>query len=210
MKLFMNDAGKTNGLTIAVVAVLAIIAGVAGYSMGSKKDEPPASAFGAGPDATAENPHGGQPGQATLPTLESLLPQLEKKVAANPKDIDQRLLLAQTYNEVGKRDQGVKTLRAIHRDAPANSQATILLATSLMQGNNPAELKESFALLDEAARARPAVEVMARLYQGEIRQRLGDPAGAKKIWGDQLAKMPAGDPRRAMYESKLAGEKSPH
>ncbi len=210
MKLFMNDTGQKNWLVILAVAVLAISAGVVGYSMGSKKDEPPASAFGAGPDGAPENPHGGQPGQAALPTLESLLPQLEKKVAANPKDIDQRLLLAQTYNEVGKRDQGLKTLRAIHRDAPANNQATILLATSLMQGNNPAELRESFTLLDEAARARPAVEVMARLYQGEIRQRLGDPAGAKKIWSAQLAKMPAGDPRRAMYESKLAGEKSPH
>jgi len=210
MKLFMSDAGKKNRLTIAVVAVLAVIAGVAGYSMGTKKDEPPASAFGAGPDSAPENPHGGQPGQAALPTLESLLPQLEKKVAANPKDIGQRLLLAQTYNEVGKRDQGLKTLRAIHRDAPANSSATILLATALMNGNNPAELRESFTLLDEAVRARPAVEVMARLYQGEIRQRLGDPAGAKKIWGAQLAKMPAGDPRRAMYKSKLAGEKSPN
>lgn len=206
MKLFMNDTGKKHGLTILVVAVLAIVAGVVGYSMGSKKDEPPASAFGAGTDGSADNPHA-QSGQATLPTLESLLPSLEKKVAANPKDIDQRLLLAQTYNEVGQRDKGLKTLRAIHRDAPANSSATILLATTLMNGNNPAELRESFTLLDEAARARPAVEVMARLYQGEIRVRLGDPAGAKKIWSDQLAKMPAGDPRRAMYESKLAGGK---
>lgn len=209
MKLFMNDTGKKHGLTILVVAVLAIVAGVVGYSMGSKKDEPPASAFGAGTDGTPDNPHA-QPGQATLPTLESLLPSLEKKVAANPKDIDQRLLLAQTYTEVGQRDKGLKTLRAIHRDAPTNSSATILLATALMNGNNPAELRESFTLLDEAVRVRPAVEVMARLYQGEIRVRLGDPAGAKKIWSDQLAKMPAGDPRRAMVESKLAGEKSPH
>ena len=207
MKLFMNDAGKKNWLVILAVATLAVIAGVVGYSMGSKKDEPPASAFGAGPDSTPQNPHGGQSGQATLPTLESLLPQLEKKVAANPKDIDQRLLLAQTYNEVGQRDKGLKTLRAIHRDAPANNHATILLATSLMQGNNPAELRESFTLLDEAVRARPPVAVMARLYQGEIRVRLGDAAGARKIWRDQLAKMPAEDKRRAMYESKLAGGK---
>lgn len=210
MKLFMNESGRKNGLTIAVVAVLAIIAGVAGYSMGSKKDEPPASAFGAGPDGAPTNPHGGQAGSATLPTLESLLPQLEKKVAANPKDIEQRLLLAQTYGELGQRDKAIKTLRAVYREQPAKVEATVLLATALMNGNNPAELRESFALLDEAVRARPAVEVMARLYQGEIRQRLGDPAGAKKIWGAQLAKIPAGDPRRAMYESKLAGEKSPH
>jgi cytochrome c-type biogenesis protein CcmH/NrfG len=204
MKLFMNEPGTKRGFTVGVVLVLAVIAGVIGYSMGSKKEGAPASAFGHGPEHESGDPRTAA-GQGGPPSLEALLPQLERKVAANPKDIDQRLLLAQTYNEVGQREQGLKTLRAVHRDVPGNTTATIMLATMLMIGNDPKELQESFTLLDEAVRTRPALEVMARLYQGDIRQRLGDPAGAKKIWSEQLAKMPAGDQRRAMYENKLAG-----
>jgi len=208
MKLFMSDSDSKHWPLIIGIVVLAVVGGAVGYWLGHQKEQPPASAFGANPGAPATampgSPHA-PTGQATLPTLEALLPGLEKKVAANPRDIDQRLLLAQTYKEVGQRDKSLKTLRAIHRDAPANTSATILLATTLMQGNNPAQLKEAFALLDRAVRERPPVEVMARLYQGEIRQRLGDVAGARKIWNAQLAKMPPGDGRRALYENKLAG-----
>lgn len=114
------------------------------------------------------------------------------------------MLLAQTYSEVGQHDKGLTTLRGVHKDAPDNTRATILLATTLMERSAPAELREAFALLDDAARRRPEVAVMARLYQGDIRTKLGDPKGAEKIWRDQLIQLAPDDPRRAMYEAKVA------
>lgn len=137
-------------------------------------------------------------------SLSDLLPGLEAKVAANPKDIDQRLLLARTYSELGQRDKAVRELRIVHRAQPKNTEVTILLATALMEGDSRRDLDESFALLDEAVRQNPAVSPMARLYQGDIRAKLGDTKGAIRIWQDYLNHMSAGDQRRSMFEDKIA------
>jgi len=137
-------------------------------------------------------------------SLGDLLPRLEAKVAADPRDNGQRMLLAQTYVELGQHTKAVEQLRLLHKQAPHDNPTTILLATSLMQQGTPAELRESSKLLDEAVREKPAVMPMARLYQGDIQMKLGDAPGAVKIWKDYLGKMSAADPRRAMFEEKIA------
>ncbi len=163
-------------------------------------------------DATAEPeprfgtlpPTAEQPAAATAASLGDLLPGLEAKVAANPRDADLRVLLAQTYGELGQRDKGIQELRAAHRIAAQDTRITILLATALMEGNVPKELREAHKLLDEAVRLKPAVAPMARLYQGEIQVKLGDRPGAVRIWKTYLGQMPADDPRRGMFEEKIA------
>ena len=137
-------------------------------------------------------------------SLSDLLPGLEAKVVANPNDVDQRLLLAQTYNELGQRDKAIHELRIVHRAQPKNTEVTILLGTALMEGDSRQDLNESFALLQDAVRLNPAVSPMARLYQGDIRIKLGDTRGAIRIWQDYLTHMSAGDQRRSMFEEKIA------
>lgn len=187
------------GITALVIACF-----VAGYAFGTRGKQLPDYPF-ASADAPGGDPHPmGADMNGPAPSLNDLLPGLEAKVAANPKDIDQRPLLAQTYNEVGQRENSVKTLRAIHKDAPDNTRVTILLATMLTDTNSPRDLRDAFALLDDAARRKPAVEVMARLYQGDIRAKLGGAKGARAIWRKELARLPGDDPRRQLYQTKLA------
>lgn len=44
---------------------------------------------------------------------------------------------------------------------------------------------------------------MARVYQGEIRLRLGDRAGVLKIWNDCVGRISAGDPRGQMFVERI-------
>lgn len=175
------------------VAVIAVVLAVVGYALGW---------FRSTPEWTAP-PHA-QETASSVASLADLLPGLEAKVAANPKDASQRLLLAQTYTELGQRDKSIKELRVVHKAEPQNNQATILLATALLESTAPADLREAQKLLEDAVRQNPAVAPMARLYQGDILVKLGDAKGAVKVWKDYLGQMPAGDPRRGMFEEKIA------
>jgi cytochrome c-type biogenesis protein CcmH len=141
--------------------------------------------------------------------LADLLPGLEAKVAADPKNVDQRVLLGQTYGELGQWDKAVKELRNAHRAAPKDARITIVLATALMNGGTPGELRESYKLLDEAVGRKPEVAPMARLYQGDILMKLGEEQRALKVWQDYLGKMPADDPRRKLFEDQIAQASAP-
>jgi cytochrome c-type biogenesis protein CcmH/NrfG len=105
-------------------------------------------------------------------SLGGLVAGLEKKVAANPGNIDQQLLLAQTYNELDNRDKSLKLLRSLNKQSPKNAQVKITLATILMKSEDKQELKEASQLFDEAIQLKPEVGSMARMYQGEIRVKL--------------------------------------
>lgn len=183
----------STGIAVMVLAMFGV-----GYKLGGLQSS---NASGM---ATPE--HGQMDGQknATAPSISDLLPGLEAKVAAKPQDADQRRLLAQTYMELGQPDKGIEHHRTLHKQAPSDNPTRILLATALMQRGSPADLSESYKLLDSALRANPAVAPMVRLYQGDIKLKLGDSAAAIKIWKDHVGKMSAGDPRRAMFEEKIA------
>lgn len=105
-------------------------------------------------------------------SLSGLVAGLEKKVAANPENIDQQLLLAQTYNELNDRTKSLKLLRSLNKQNPKNAQVKITLATILMKSEDKQELKEATQLFDEAIQLKPEVGSMARMYQGEIRVKL--------------------------------------
>ena len=109
---------------------------------------------------------------AVASSLNSLVAGLEKKVAANPENIDQQLLLAQTYNELDERAKSLILLRTLNKKAPNNSRVKITFATVLMKSTNNAELKEALKIFDEAIKLDPEVANMARKYQDEIRGKL--------------------------------------
>jgi cytochrome c-type biogenesis protein CcmH/NrfG len=181
---------------IVGAAMLSVAMFAAGYWLGGepRSSELPSPHLDSRP-ANAEQPAG---------RLEDLLPALEAKVAASPRDHDQRLLLARTYAEVGQRDKAIQALRAVRKDAPQNHEAVILLATALMDGARENEWREAYRLFDDAVRLKPAVTPMARLYQGELSIKLGDRRAAKRVWTDYLRSAPADDPRRAMFEQRIA------
>ena len=188
---------RWQALGIGAVVFTLLMFGV-GYSLGwLRTGTVPEGELSAQPGMTQT----AGPGVASLGDL---LPRLEAKVAAKPGDSGQRMLLAQTYVELGQHAKAVEQFRLLHKQAPHDNPTTILLATSLMQQGTPTELRESSKLLDEAVREKPAVIPMARLYQGDIQMKLGDTPGAIKIWKDYLGKMSAGDTRRAMFEDKIA------
>jgi cytochrome c-type biogenesis protein CcmH/NrfG len=111
--------------------------------------------------------------------LSGLVAGLEKKVAANPENIDQQLLLAQTYNELDNRAKSLKLLHSLNKQAPKNAQVKITLATILMTGMDKQELQEAAQLFDEAIKLKPDAANMARLYQGEIQVKLDNMAKQK-------------------------------
>ena len=104
--------------------------------------------------------------------LSGLVAGLEKKVAANPENIDQQLLLAQTYNELDNRAKSLKLLQSLIKQAPKNPQVKITLATILMTSTDKQELKQAARLFDDAIKLKPEAASMARLYQGEIQVKL--------------------------------------
>jgi cytochrome c-type biogenesis protein CcmH/NrfG len=105
-------------------------------------------------------------------SLGSLVEGLEKKVAANPENIDQQLLLAQTYNELDSREKSLVLLRKLNKQEPKNPQVKITLATVLMKSSDKQELNEALRMFDDAIKLKPDAGSMARLYQGEIKVKL--------------------------------------
>lgn len=191
-------------LVIAGAALLGAAVFAAGYLLGGRE---------AGPDSLPRMPRLSEITREPAPAdgepivagrLDDLLPTIEAKVAANPGDFDQRVLLARTYLEVGQRDKALSALRALGKDAPQNTEVLILLATSLSDGGTPDELREAYRVYDTTVKVKPAVAPMARLYQGEVLEKLGDRNGAIRVWKDYLATMSVGDQRRALFEQRIA------
>jgi len=148
-----------------------------------------------------------EPARTAVPppvaSINDLLPRLEAKVAANPGDTGARLLLAQAYGETGQRERALDTIAALRRAEPRNAQALLVEATVRLQGDG-ADLKRSYDLLDEAARLEPALAATARLYQGRVRERLGQVPAALEIWRRETGRLAADDPRRAQFEAEIA------
>lgn len=143
------------------------------------------------------------PGNA--PGLGDLLPRLEAKVAANPGDIDGRILLAQTYNELGQRAKGLESMRKLRQELPLNDRVSFALGALLMKSDAKPDLQEALKLLEvSAASKQAAINNLARVYQGQVMVKLGDSKGAVKLWSSYLKTLPPGDERRASIEAELA------
>jgi len=139
------------------------------------------------------------------PGLGDLLPRLEAKVAANPGDIDGRILLAQTYNELGQRAKGLESMRKLHQELPLNDRVSFALGALLMKSDAKPDLQEALKLLEvSAASKQAAINNLARVYQGQVMVKLGDSKGAIKLWSSYLKTLPPGDERRASIEAELA------
>jgi len=170
--------------TIVGAAALLAVTFTLGYVVGNNSQKSPVEttnilsatdmehAFGSAKSSVHE-PAMQEP---SVMSLGGLVAGLEKKVAANPENIDQQLLLAQTYKELDNRSKSLNLLHSLNKQAPKNAQVKITLATVLMTGDDKQELKEASQLFDEAIKLKPEVASMARLYQGEIKVKLDNMA----------------------------------
>lgn len=173
---------KQNARTIAGAAALLAATFVLGYWVGNKNHQNPVVTPAMLTSTDMEHAFG----SVKLPAhdtamrepaamgLSGLVAGLEKKVAANPENIDQQLLLAQTYNELDNRAKSLKLLQSLNKQAPRNPQVKITLATILMTSTDKQELKQASQLFDDAIKLKPEAASMARLYQGEIQVKLGN------------------------------------
>ena len=144
-----------------------------------------------------------QQGQVSAPGLESLVAGLEKKVAADPS-LSNRLLLAQTYNELGMRDKALAGMRELQKENSDNGRVNLILSSMLSRSNDEAELKESLTLLDKLSGDKTVQQYLVELYRGDALIRVQDHDGALKHWKLALEKMPEADNRRAILEKRIA------
>lgn len=174
-------------LTLAIGVALLVISFSLGYWTGNKNKQGPLEtpnalsnqdmehAFGSIQPTTAEtSPHESASQGGMVMGLGGLVAGLEKKVAANPDNIDQQLLLAQTYKELDNRGKAITLLQTLNKRVSKNAQVKFTLAKILMSGENKQELKQAEKLFDEAIKLQPDLAKDARLFQGEIKVKLNE------------------------------------
>lgn len=152
----------------------------------------------------ADKKPAGAPGRLQAPDLGSLLGRLEDKVKAEPANMGNRLLLAQTYNELGLGDKAVEEARAARKQDPSHARAKLVLAAILSKRDNKEGLEEAKTLLQELTASSDIKQYLVAMYLGDTFIRLGDHDAALKQWQLAVEGMPVSDNRRAGLEKRIA------
>ncbi len=154
---------------------------------------------------TQSNSDGEGQGSAMVPGLEMLVSGLENKVNADPTNVSNRILLAQTYAELGRLADGMAILKEIRQKHPNNSQAAVALAAVLIKTEEQDNLKSAITILDDSIKRFVDVRTIAVFHKAEAMDKLGKPQEAKDLWKGLLGSLPKGDQLRPQVEQKLAG-----
>jgi len=139
-----------------------------------------------------------------VPMLANLLAGLEKKVAADPQNMGLKMLLAQTYAEVGEISRGLGILREMNKSDPDNKKVSLVYATVLGKSNNPAELNEAMGLLNDLEKSNPEQKGTVLLQRGRIYLRMGETESAKKQWQQVVTELPETSGYRKQAELELS------
>jgi len=145
-----------------------------------------------------------QEGAVNAPDLGRLVKGLEDKVAADPSNVNNKLLLAQTYNELGMQNKAIKTMRAIQKEQPNDGRTNLIFVSILSRSNDQKNLKESLSIMDKLSKDKTIKQYLVNLYRGDSLIRMQDHAGALKYWKLALKEMPSEDNRRAIIEQRIA------
>jgi cytochrome c-type biogenesis protein CcmH/NrfG len=139
------------------------------------------------------------------PGLEGLITGLEEKVAADPTNVGRRILLAQTYKELGMGDKSLETLRAIQKEFPENLRAKLVLASVLSQRQDDVELKEALSLLEKLSKVKDESikPYLVEMYEGDVFIRLKEHEKAMKKWKLALETMPKADNRYEILQKRV-------
>jgi tetratricopeptide (TPR) repeat protein len=151
------------------------------------------------------------PGTGTAPSSDQAAPglgdlvgRIEAKVKSDPANLGNRILLAQTYGEIGRLDEGVAELRKIYAEKLDTGRVDMVLASLLIKVATPPALAEAGKLLDSAQKRDPSQAGFVQLYKGRMLVAQGKTDEAVKLWNGALAKLPAGDPARTQIEGEIS------
>lgn len=150
-----------------------------------------------------------RPGTSSAPGLEDLLAGLESKVRADPANVANRILLAQTYQELGSREKALSEARDIVAKNSSHSRARLVLASILSTGDQQPELTEAMTLLEGLRADTEVQQSLVQMYLGDAQAHLGDRQGALDHWQSALESMPATDNRRADVQRRISNLESP-
>jgi cytochrome c-type biogenesis protein CcmH len=172
-------------LTVAAVAIaVPVLAAVIYMQVGSPD-----------PTETADGAGGGD--------IDNMVQQLADKVAQNPRDIESVILLARTYNRLGKFPEAVNMYRQVLAMEPdANNfssygEALVFAA----QGVVTKDAHEAFVMALSLDRTEPR----ARFYLGLEQVDKSQPNNAIAIWRDLTASAPPEAPWLQMVQDQMAG-----
>lgn len=137
------------------------------------------------------------------PSLSTLLPGLEAKVAANPGDFSLRLLLAQTYVELEQYNKAIPVLNALRREAPKRPDIALLSVKAGLPSANIASLRADLATL-KSLNDSDVDAVDLWMVRGKVLTRLDERGPARDAWLKARSLLPAGDARATDIEMELA------
>ena len=143
-------------------------------------------------------------GSVGAPGLDMLVKGLEDKVASDPGNVGNRILLAQTYNELGMQDKALTEMRNLQKEQPDNGRVNLVLGSILSSSNDQDMVKESLGILDKASGGEGIQQYLVDMYKGDALIRMQDHDGALKHWKAALENMPASDNRRVTLEQRIS------
>ncbi|NOZ54726.1 MAG: hypothetical protein GXP08_16585 [Gammaproteobacteria bacterium] len=208
--LNQKDNAATDSSLLSISPEAGMVAEPSATTPGNFQLKAPSAVTGAGRNTPNivenmnRNRMAGSVGAVSAPGLGGLLSGLEDKVKSEPGNINNRLLLAQTYNELGLQDKALVELRDMWRENPEHVRVNLVLASILSQSDDQETLKESLALLDKVEEAKDIQPYLVYLYRGEALIRAQDHQGALASWEKALKTMPASDNRRTVLEKRIA------
>ncbi len=141
--------------------------------------------------------------QGVAPGLGSLIGGLEAKVKADPSNMSNRILLAQTYNHLGFTEKALKELRVIQVEDPKNPQINLVLGSILSKSIKEEELKESITLLDKIEGADDKQKYLIEMHKGDAYSGLKQNDKALSHWKTALSLMPESDSRYAKLQQRV-------
>lgn len=141
------------------------------------------------------------------PMLADLVGRLETKVKTDPANVSNQILLAQTYSELGRTDEGITILHKVALTKVETPRVNVVLASLLTKSDKPDDLAAALKLLDEATKADAAQAGIAELYRGRVFVAQGKKDLATKTWKAALKRIPATDGARTQLEDELAKTK---
>jgi len=141
------------------------------------------------------------------PMLADLVGRLEAKVKTDPANVGNQMLLAQTYSELGRTEEGIAMLRKLVLTKVETPRVSVVLASLLSKSEKSEDWVTALKLLDDATKADAAQTGIAELYRGRVFIAQGKKDLALKTWKAALKRIPATDNAHAQLEQELAKSK---
>jgi cytochrome c-type biogenesis protein CcmH len=186
-----HDRGPTSGArwALALLIALPLLAGGLYWQLG-RPDLPSVPFAGRAEERRLAE---GEAGQGQLPSVETLIAQLEQRVAQSPNDLEARQRLGQAYALAGRHEDSVRAYRQALALDEGSARLHAALGEALVMANGgmvtPAA-EQSF----ERALALDAADPRARFYRGLALLQAGDRRAAYDAWVALIESSPGDAP----------------